>query len=460
MNTPANITYSIVKVNVSYGPSPQLYEHCIVLNKIPGSTPRKTQQFLTFKSSQEHQELMQNLVSFFTRVIKHHPSALETMPYAKHIWWRDAYQIFAPIKGTPEEQAVQFLILRDTAVGVRYAATIAKRLVEKYAACSFTNRNDVVLYLNPLRGQWGLEDFKVLKQVESRTILKNCDDPNYREFIRDLSVAVNIICNYSPDSLATNTFSEILGKNGKKFPPASKTPTRSAVTKNFRNYKYLTIDGFRIPFTSEPYREYLKTLSVPDVLSLIGKVPQNTPHEALIPFTENLLSRRNQTVSTSRESILQATSAFTSLINKCDDSVGNRDFWLKLNQQFLKLSNNPTTLSLISNYFTDLSSTELSEKTITEAVGVVFGSNINKWVTRQEHAHLVVKKLLTIKPVNEIIPLLLDVSGDSPLSLDEWRGFLEIHADYVGTPAAWWIPLIRGKKVAKDNADRSASFWN
>lgn len=424
------------------------YRHSITLGGHGIPTYHRHDAF-SFRSSVKENDFMDDLVVVLSRVLQNFKGVIDCTQIAVHLGepvpdWKSAEPILRKLRGSSEEKVLQFLILRQANVGISYAMALAKEYVERYKDCAFEDFQDVLCYLDPLRGRWGMDYLEALKPLTTVGKLKNAESVDYRNFLKDLlpvTFLMDVYLRGVSTPMPTFTLAEIFGQAGTSY--YLDQVNKGILPKTLPDY--ITSEGYLRCFVSLPlhlphYREYLLQKPLTEINLLFNKIPARTADTDVIQFSENILRQRLQINHTTH--YLAAVNGFFRLMNKCASLNNDVNFWHDVNVTIINHWKAQNILELVFGYFDVTPPASLGEKVILDSFEIAWGEKVNKWLVSPTQNDFIAELLLEKTSSDKAFSILQEVAGERPLTVPEWKLFLANFEEYQKFPAAWWIPLL------------------
>ena len=405
-----------------------------------------------FISTVPEVDFLENLKTVMTRVLYHFPYILanDTPRFilGKHeVFERDFTYLISTLKGTPEEQVIKFLIQRDADIlDQEFVQKLTTETIKRFENCTFENWEEVITYLDPLRGQWGITYYYPLLALESLEISKYGDNADFRESIKNLFYAGILSVNDRSKDYYVIPLEEFLQREKGDLLPLIRTTFAAPEDSLFSNLNDFARSPYaeklaNLPLHYSSFRNYISTLSFSEVM-ILGKNPYNSnvfSEEQIIAFSESICF--NSSDAGKIESMQWGSKCFNVLIER----VGNQCppfFWVSLANNLIKRTDCPNTLRFLTEYFANVPLENLNKNIIENTIGLLFGNEISIWLREDPLSDFLMGILLKNFSVTYISSIITEVCSERPLYFHEWQKFISNNEMYKSMPTAWWIPLI------------------
>lgn len=358
---------------------------------------------VSFSSDREREELLRAVGDVIRKAnVRHHFSFYSSRPEEDLEYYLDGLDL---VDLDPEVRAFALLLGLDRLNS--HAGDLAKNLllaqshVEYWRQNPLISNDDRLMYLDPLRAQWGRQMWKILvNTVLSKSILTYCEDKEYRDFLQFLACFLEI---FRAEKRSGRRIGELV-ESSKKL--------GSDVT-----YCSTFID---FPIEFPEFREYVKELTLEELVFLRASVEWDNPTvKSSVKICEGMLrgSRLSESVPVLRSTLEAIDSAVTGPLEK----LTVREYTRLCEENSVRVE----SLALLENYFLNVEE-KVSVVEVYKTVRTVFGLT-HVWAEHYSAADYIVGELFSVSGSSKVT---LDVLREVTLhglrpSLQEWETLFE-----------------------------------
>lgn len=319
--------------------------------------------------------------------------------------------------GSPKEQALRLLITASGVLTKDEVNTLTARLLQE------VETQDPALFFEriffPVEALWGREFLPFLSPSPTKRFLRALmDDPELKDFMVTLGYAHNL-------SLADHPPTFLLKEAPEKWAEAKSTNSFFSPVDDLFKSLPLHLKDFRSLILDYPYSS---------VMTLMGKIPMNTPQDHALAMAKQLLALDADPLASYR----QAEETLVDCL-KAHPKAGSKDFWNDWRDVLHLWADKKHLHRFVRECNTVPSMRGLDTKGVDELLRLTFSTTVKKWVTRVSHADYVMGLLLERGTAEEVKGLLVGLTLVRPLDLEEWERVLHDYSTLSALPPAWWV---------------------
>lgn len=305
------------------------------------------------------------------------------------------------------------------------AITRGQEYMKVVATLDLTVQEDVDVFIDPINGQYGKEFYYIVARlgyqgVYKRRITNKFENKDLRDFAYRIW-ATHCMDEKYHDVVLREVELKDLDSKRKMHPRAF---------------------GFsKLPIQTEKYRQYILGKSLNEIHHLIGKVPSSASADTAIAMSEKLLtdSRKDSTVNP----LLLSSETYFAIHPKIL-SWRNSELIISTNALLFGNYKKIETLTLIKKYFETTNPNKLNEKLVTDlCFNLLDDKYITTWITNASFAEHILSLMKSVLTPEEIVTTILSVSSESPLTVGQWKLYLQNIETYKDTPVTWWMTIVR-----------------
>lgn len=324
------------------------------------------------------------------------------------------------LEGTPEEQALQFIIWSTG--GVTSAAKIRKlstNHLEYWSSRDLESPEDIFRYLHPVISSWE-DDLCVSLFIAhswltlTPSLIKRLNDEETRQFFNKV-VRINYMDSTGPDW--ESRLRDI--------------PTSGSVQPGWN------IDFCTLPFHHAEFREFLLGLKVREFSLLVNNIPLSTPPKVAVEMAKGLIGSKEVegTVTLARECYETLSSA--------SEHVEDIEYWIEIYTTILANWHNGSLINLLTQYFQGKEPASVSARNVQGVVDSMFSPRL-KWVKTKNHAGNIAASLLKLtNSAERTVKIIQAVEGSAVNpSLENWNAYLENWEEHLETPPELVMELL------------------
>lgn len=321
---------------------------------------------------------------------------------------------------TDTEKVFSLILGNENSLTSDEALARGKTFAKFAETLDLKTQDDVKLFIDPIHSQWGREGYNFMTHLLSywrhEKLSPKFENKSFREF------------SYKAWAMFAmeKEYHDIPLKN---------------VIIDMQSIKITNEDAFlflKLPLQTEKFRQYLMGKTYNELQLLIGKIPSNTPADTAIALGEQLLNNNKQEKGAT---IALPTATYMMLLPKLTP-LNDADLIINTNTKLFSNIKKVETIALIRNYFAQIDPSLLTKESVETIFSHLLEAKISKWINSSiaEYAIGLMRECMTPE---EIITVILEVSKEQPLSLAQWKVYIENRETYKDMPANWWITLVK-----------------